>query len=140
MGILKNLYLHLLFAFAIMCVVTSDVQNLKLLERIEKLELSTFGKNPCQNCMVEQIIKYLEIVLRKILAMNLADQSINWSHNFTFGLAGTITSFGFNLTVAVFGIWYTNRINKKFKEMGGVGGTEIFEKIGKNAVSSHCRL
>ena len=65
--------------------------------------------------MVEQRLKYLEIVLKKISAMNLVGQSINWSNNFAFGLAGTIMSFGFNLAVTVLRICYTNRINKKFK-------------------------
>ena len=51
----------------------------------------------------------------KISAMNFADQSINWSNNFPFALASAITSFGFNLTVAVLGICYTNRVNRKFK-------------------------
>ena len=105
----------LLFVFTIMCVVASDTQNSELLEKIAKLELSTFGKNPCQNCMVEQRVRYLEIVLKKILAINLVGQSVNWSNNFTFGLASTITYFGFNLAVTVLGIYYINRINKKFK-------------------------
>ena len=51
----------------------------------------------------------------KISAMDLADQSVNWSNNFAFALASTITSFGFNLTVAVLRICYTNRVNRKFK-------------------------
>ena len=51
----------------------------------------------------------------KILAMNSADQSVNRSNNFAFTLASAITSFGFNLTVAVLGICYTNRVNRKFK-------------------------
>ena len=59
--------------FSLLC--ENDAQNLELLERIEKLELNTFGENLCQNCMVEQRVKYLEIVLNKILAMNLVDQS-----------------------------------------------------------------
>ena len=105
----------LLFVFTIMCVVASDAQNSKLLEKIEKLELSTFSKNPCQNCMVEQRVKYLEIVLKKILAINLMGQSVNWSNNFAFCLASAITYFGFNLAVTVLRIYYTNRINKKFK-------------------------
>ena len=100
-----------MFVFTIMCVVGSDTQNSELLEKIEKLELSTFGENPCQNCMVEQRVKYLDIVLKKISV----GQSINWSNNFTFGLASAITSFGFNLAVTVLRIYYPNRINKKFK-------------------------
>ena len=113
LGIFESPYL--LFVFTVMCVVTSVAQNLEVLKKIEKLELSTFGKNPCRNCMVEQRVKYLEIDLKKILAINLVGQSVNWSNNFTFGLAGTITSFGFNLAVTVLRICYTNRINKKFK-------------------------
>ena len=56
MGIFKSPYL--LFVFTIMCVVASNAQNLELLEKIEKLELSTFGENLCQNCTVEQRVKY----------------------------------------------------------------------------------
>ena len=75
MGIFESPYL--LFVFTAMCVDTSDAQNSELLEKIEKLELSTFGKNPCQNCMVEQRVKYLEIDLKKILAINSVGQSVN---------------------------------------------------------------
>ena len=74
------------------CVVPSSAQNLELVDKIDKLELSVFGKNPCQNCMVEQQIKYLELVLMKISAMDLADQSVNWSNNFAFALASRIMS------------------------------------------------
>ena len=105
----------LVFVFTIICVFASNVQNSELLEKIEKLELSTFGKNPCQNCMVEQRVKYLDIVLKKILTINSVGQSANWSNNFALGLASTITYFGLNLAVTVLGIYYTNRINKKFK-------------------------
>ena len=52
----------------------------------------------------------------KILAMNSACQSVNWSNYFAFGLAGAITNFGFNLIVAVLRIWYTNKVNRKFKK------------------------
>ena len=47
--------------------------------------------------------------------MTSVGQSVNWSNNFAFGLAGAIMSFGFNLTVTVLRICYTNRINKRFK-------------------------
>ena len=72
--------------------------------------------------------------------MDLVYQSVNWSNNFAFGLASAITSFGFNLVVAVLGICYTNQINKKIQKMGGVRGTEISTKIRTNAVSSHYKL
>ena len=106
---------HLLIMFTVICIVSSNTQNLELVDKRDKLEVIVFGKNPCQNCMVEQRVRYLEIVLKKILAINLVGQSVNWSNNFTFGLASTITYFGFNLAVTVLGIFYTNRINKKFK-------------------------
>ena len=51
----------------------------------------------------------------RILAMNSAGQSVNWSNNFAFALGSTIMSFGFILTVAVLRICYTNRVNRKFK-------------------------
>ena len=51
----------------------------------------------------------------KISAMDSADQCVNWSNNFAFALASTVTSFGFNLTVSVLRICYTNRVNRKFK-------------------------
>ena len=109
----RNCAYLLLVSF--ICVVPSNTQNSELIDKVDKLELSIFGKNPCQNCMVEQRIKYLELVLMKISAMNSTDQSVNWSNNFAFGLASTITSFSFNLTVAVLEICYTNRVNRKFK-------------------------
>ena len=106
---------YLLLAFTVICVVSSSAQNSELVDKIDQLELSVFGKNPCQNCTVEQQIKYLELVLMNILAMDLADQSVNWSNNFAFSLASAVMSFSFNLTVAVLGICYTNRVNRKFK-------------------------
>ena len=106
---------YLLLIFTVICAVPSSAQNLELVDKIDKLELSVFGKNPCQNCMVEQQIKYFELVSMKISAMNLADQFVNWSNNFAFALASRIMSFSFNLTVAVLGICYTNRVNRKFK-------------------------
>ena len=86
-----------------------------IIRKGRKLELNTFGENLCQNCTVVQRIKYLAIVLKKLLAMTSVGQSVNWSNNFAFGLAGAIMSFGFNLTVTVLRICYTNRINKRFK-------------------------
>ena len=65
--------------------------------------------------MVELQVKYLELVLKKTLDQNLACQSVNWPSNFAFSLASAVTNFGFNVAVAVFGIWYTNKVNKKFK-------------------------
>ena len=57
----------------------------------------------------------MELVLKKTLGQNLACQSVNWPNNFAFSLASTVTNFGFNVAVAVFGIWYTNKVNRKFK-------------------------
>ena len=57
----------------------------------------------------------MELVLKKTLGQNLACQSVNWSSNFAFSLASTVTNFGFNVAVAVFRIWYTNKVNRKFK-------------------------
>ena len=66
--------------------------------------------------MLEVRIKYLELFSKKFLAVDLADQSMNWSNKFTFGLASAVTAFGFNLVVAVFRIYYTHQTNKKFKK------------------------
>ena len=57
----------------------------------------------------------MELILKKTPGQNLACQSVNWPNNFAFSLARAITNFGFNVIVAVFGIWYTNKVNKKFK-------------------------
>ena len=65
--------------------------------------------------MLEVRLRHLELLVEKLLAMNLADQSVNWLNNFAFGLASAVTGFGFNLVVALFGIYYTYCINKKFK-------------------------
>ena len=45
----------------------------------------------------------------------MACQSVSWPNNFPFSLASTVTNFGFNVAVAVFGIWYRNKVNRKFK-------------------------
>ena len=82
-------------------VVSSDQPNSKLYE-----------DSSCQNCTLE--VRHLELLVEKLLAMNSADQSVNWLNNFAFGLASAVTGFGFNLVVALFGIYYTYRINKKF--------------------------
>ena len=97
------------------CVVLSDAPNLKLMDRVEILEKAILKENPCLNCMLEVRIEYLELFVKTFLTIDLVDQSVNWSNNFAFGLAGTITSFSFNLVVAVLGICYTNQINRKFK-------------------------
>ena len=55
----------------------------------------------------------MELVLKKTLSQNSVCQSVNWPSNFAFSLASAVTNFGFN--VAVFGIWYTNKVNRKFK-------------------------
>ena len=65
--------------------------------------------------MLEVRLKHLELLVEKLLAMNSADLSVNWLNNFAFGLASAVTSFGFNLVVALLGICYTYHINKKFK-------------------------
>ena len=44
---------HLLIISTVICIVSSDMQNSELLDNINKIELSVFGKYPCQNCMVE---------------------------------------------------------------------------------------
>ena len=85
-------------------VVSSDPPNSKLYE-----------DSSCRNCTLEVRLRHLELLVEKLLAMNLADPSVNWLNNFAFGLASTVTSFGFNLVVALFGICYTYCINKKFK-------------------------
>ena len=104
---------HLLIMFTVICVVSSNTQNLELADKIDELEVIVFGKNLCQNCMVELRVKYLELFLMRTLGRNLACQTVNWPNNFAFSLASAVTNFGFN--VAVFGIWYTNKVNRKFK-------------------------
>ena len=47
-------YAYLLIVFTVICVVSSDAQNSELVDKIDKLELTAFGENPCQNCTVEQ--------------------------------------------------------------------------------------
>ena len=106
---------HLLIMFTVICVVSSDIQNSELTDKIDELEIIVFGENLCQNCTVELRVKYLELVLKKTPGQNLACQSVNWPSNFAFSLASTVTNFGFNVAVAVFGIWYTNKVNRKFK-------------------------
>ena len=87
-------------------MVSSDPPNSKLYEN-----------SLCQNCTLEVRLRHLELLVEKLLAMNSADQSVNWLNNFAFGLASAVTGFGFNLVVALFGIYYTYRINKKFKNL-----------------------
>ena len=41
---------HLLTISTVICIVSSNMQNSELLDNINKMELSVFGKNPCQNC------------------------------------------------------------------------------------------
>ena len=106
---------HLLIMFTVICVVSSNTQNLELADKIDKLEVIVFGENPCQNCTVELQVKYLELVLMKTLGENSACQPVNWPNNFAFSLASVVTNFGFNVAVSVFGIWYTNKVNRKFK-------------------------
>ena len=106
---------HLLIISTVICIVSSDMQNSELLDNINKIELSVFGENLCQNCTVELRVKYLELVLKKTSGQDLACQSVNWPNNFAFSLASTVRNFIFNVAVALFGIWYTNKVNRKFK-------------------------
>ena len=106
---------HLLIISTVICIVSSNTQNLDLLDNINKTEFSLFGENPCQNCMVELQVKYLELVLKKTSGQDLAYQSVNWPNNFAFSLASAVTNFVFNVAVALFGILYTNKVNRKFK-------------------------
>ena len=119
-------------------VVSSDTPNSKLKNTVTVLEKAILKESPCLNCTLEVRIRYLELFAEKFSAVDLADQSMNWSNKFAFGLASAVTAFGFNLVVAVFGICYTHQSNKKFKKMGEGRGTEISTKIRKNAVPSHC--
>ena len=100
---MESLIIYLLLV-QLFYVVSSDPQNSKLYE-----------DSLCQNCMLEVRLRHLELLVEKLLAMNSADPSVNWLNNFVFGLASAVTSFGFNLVVALFGICYTYCINKKFK-------------------------
>ena len=61
--------------------------------------------------------------------MDLVDQAVNWSNNFAFGLASAITAFSFNLVVNVFGICYTNQINRKFKKWERVEELKYQQKL-----------
>ena len=99
-----------------LCAVLSSTQNSKSMDKVENLEKAIFKETPCLNCTLEVKIEYLELFVKKFLTMDSVDQSVNWSNNFAFGLASAITSFGFNLVVAVLGLCYTNQINRKFKE------------------------
>ena len=65
--------------------------------------------------MLEVKLRHLELLVEKLLAMNPADQSVNWLDHFAFGLASVVTGFGFNLTVALLMFCYTHHLNKKFK-------------------------
>ena len=40
---------YLLLVSTVICVVSSNAQNLELVDKIDKLELSVFGENLCQN-------------------------------------------------------------------------------------------
>ena len=57
----------------------------------------------------------MELVLKKTSEQDSACQSVNWPNNFAFSLASTVTNFVFNVAVALFRIWYTNKVNRKFK-------------------------
>ena len=97
------------------CKSSSGNQNSKVLECVIKLEMKVFGNSPCQNCMLDQRIEYLERVLEIILAKHLASQVINWPNHFGFALASGVTNFGFSIMVAVLRICYQFKTNKKFK-------------------------
>ena len=114
-----------------LCVVLSGIQNSKLMDKVENLEKAILKENPCLNCTLEVRIEYLELFLKKFSTMDLVDQSVNWSNNFAFGLASTITSFGFNLVVAVLGICYTNQINRKFKRWEESEELRFLQKLEK---------
>ena len=62
---------HLLIMFTVICVVSSNIQNSELTDKIDELEIIVFGKNLCQNCMVKLQVKYLELVLKKTQYANL---------------------------------------------------------------------
>ena len=97
-------------------VVSSDTPNSKLKNNVTVLEKAILKETWCLNCTLKVRIRYLELFAEKFLAVDLADQSMNWLNKFTFGLASTVTAFGFNLVVAVFRICYTHQNNKKFKK------------------------
>ena len=84
-------------------------------ESAKSLEMLVFQEIPCQNCTLEMRIKYLRLTLDKVLTADSSDRSGNWSQKFVLGLAGQITGFVFNVIIAVFGIYLSFRINKKFK-------------------------
>ena len=98
------------------CKCSSGNQNSKLLEHVTSLEMKVFGDSPCQNCMLNQRVEYLERVLESILAKDLVSQFVNWLNHFGFTLASAVTNFGFSLMVAVLRICYQFRTNKKFKK------------------------
>ena len=98
------------------CKSSSGNQNSKVLECVIRLEMKVFGDSPCQNCMLNQRVKYLERVFDSISAKDLASQLVNWPNHFGFALASAVTNFGFSLMVAVLRICYQFRTNKKFKK------------------------
>ena len=65
--------------------------------------------------MLDMRVKYLRLTLDKVLTANPLDHSGNWSQKFILGLAGQVTAFIFNVTIAVLGIYLSFWVNKKFK-------------------------
>ena len=74
-------------------------------------------------------IKYLRLTLDKVLTPDSSDRSGNWSQKFVLGLAGQITGFAFNVIIAVFGIYLSFQINKKFKKWEESEEFKILQKL-----------
>ena len=105
----------LLFVILPLCIALSDDQNSKLESEIKDLEMLVFQEIPCQNCTLDMRIKYLRLTLDKVLTADPSDHSGNWSQRFVLGLAGQVTAFVVNVTIAVLRIYLSFWINKKFK-------------------------
>ena len=119
----------LLFVIFPLCIALSDTQNSKLESEIKDLEMLVFQEIPCQNCTLDMGIKYLRLTLDKVLTANPSDRSGNWSQKFILSLAGQVTAFVFNMTIAVLRIYLSFQINKKFKRWEESEEIKILRKL-----------
>ena len=114
--IMEKYQIVLLLFTVLWCTTLSDDQNSKLKSEINDLEMLVFCEIPCTNCSLDTWIKYLRSTLDKVLTTNSPDRSGNWLQKFVLGLAGQITGFGFNVILSGLGLYFSYRINKKFKK------------------------
>ena len=102
--------------------------------------MKVFGDSPCQNCMLNLRVEYLERVLESISAKDLVSQLVNWPNHFGFTLASVVTNFGFSIMVAVLRICYQFRINKKFKKWEELEEIKFLHRLERMQFPSCCRL